>query len=126
MILILGILAAAALAGIFFLFLSPKSSRIQKKAALGALIVSGCALLVCAVVIILNLAGKDKDPYAFPVPADDIVPAARSNFFELILFLVLLLSIFAIIIFLGIRERNRQSSAKTREDIRKNRKSSGR
>ena len=107
MLIFLAIFAAAALGGIIFLFISPKSSRLQKKAALGALILSGLTLLVCGVIVVLNITGKDKDPYAFPLAIEDAQPVSRTNFFELIVFLVLLIVIFGFIIFVSIREKRK-------------------
>ena len=107
MFIILAFLAVIALAGIIYLFISPKSTGLQKKAALVALILSGAALFICGTIVVLNLTKKEKDPYAFPLVIEEAEAAAKSNIFELIVFLVLLLVLFAFILFVGLRERKK-------------------
>ena len=103
MIIVLGILAAAALGGVIYLFLSPKSTKIQKFAALGALIVCGIAILISGFRIFLG-SGEANDPYAFPLAAETAQPRSSDNFAELIIFLVVLLLVFGLIIRKGIMD----------------------
>ena len=109
MYIILGILAAAALGGLFYLFFSPKSSGIQKKAALGALILSGAALIVCSVIIVVNSVANKEDPYAFPVEVEEIQTSGNSTL-GFFVFLALLLGVFVFIVFIGIREKKKQDA----------------
>ena len=111
MLIILGILAAAALGGIIFLFVSPKTAGLQKKAALGALLLCGLALGICTAVIVVNIAGENKDPYAFEPEAVEI-KSGNSNMPELLIFLVILLAVFAFILFMYRRDRKKQAEKK--------------
>ena len=113
MLVILGILAVLGLGGIIYLFISPKSTKMQKSIALGALVLSGLALLICVVIIILNLTGAEEDPYAFPLAVEAPQPVPRSNIAELVVFLLVLLLAFGIIIFIGIRDYKRREAEKT-------------
>jgi len=110
MLVILGILAAVALGGMFFMFFSPKSSEVQKKAALGALIVCGLVLSICAFIVIRNL-GNEADPYALP-PETLEVHTGGGNLLELLIFLFVLLGIFGFIIYMGIRQKKKQELKK--------------
>ena len=113
MLIVLGILAVAALGGIIYLFISPKSSKIQKTAALGALILSGLAFLICVIIVILNMAGGQTDPYAFPPAVEGPQPTTRGTNTEMLIFLLLLLLVFGIIVFIGIRDHKKRQSLKS-------------
>ena len=121
MLVFLGILAALALGGIIYIFLSKKSSKIQKLASLGALILSGLVLGVCSVILVFGNAGQAEDPYAFPLAAEKAEPSDNADFIQLSIFLVILVAIFGFIIYLGIREQKRKQS----EKIDANKKKSG-
>ena len=109
MLIIFGIIAAAALGGIIFLFLSPKSSGVQKKAALISLAVSGLALIVCAVIIALN-SGEEEDPYASPFMTEELVPVENPHILELLIFLAVLLVVLGFVIYMGMKERKKQAA----------------
>ena len=113
MLIVLGILAVSVLGGIIYVFTSPKSSRIQKLAALGAIIISGLTILVCGIILIFG-GGGQSDPYSFPLAAETTSGAAEgsSRIGELIIFLVILLLIFGYIIYAGIREQKKNTQKK--------------
>jgi amino acid transporter len=107
MFIVLGIFAAAALGGMIYLFLSPKSSRPLKLAALAALILSGLTIGVCSVLVVFRgSSSAEEDPYAFPLVVEEVSPASPPpNIAGFIIFLVILLIVFGLIIFLGLRDR---------------------
>ena len=111
MIFLMGILGALALGGMVFLFISPKSSKLQKKAALFALIVSGAALVICAIIVFIGLAGGNDDPYAFPPDAAE-VRHSGINILEILIFLFVLIAVFGFIVYMGLRERKKQEAKK--------------
>ena len=112
MLIVLGILAVIALGGIIYIFLSGNSSKIQKMAALGAIILCGLALGVCGIRIIFGGASGNDDPYAFPLLAEEVQPKTKNNSAELIIFLVVLMVIFGFVIFIGIRDKSKQGKDK--------------
>ncbi|MCL2480014.1 MAG: hypothetical protein FWF22_10950 [Treponema sp.] len=119
MIVVLGIIAALALGGIIYLFLSKKSSKLQRLAALVALILSGVALGICGVILIYGETAAKVDPYANPFATANAKPVADTGFNQLILYLVMLVLVFGAIIFLGVRDQKRRDSAKTAENNKK-------
>jgi len=112
MLIVLGVIAALALGGIIYLFFSGKSSKIQKMAALGALVLSGLTLGVCGVILIFGGSGQKEDPYALNLPAEHVEPAAKNGMVQLVIYLVILLAAFGIVIFLGIRDRKSHDAGK--------------
>jgi hypothetical protein len=110
---ILGILAAAVLGGIIYLFFSPKSSHALKLAALAALVVSCLTLGVCAVVLFNGSGGDEEAELVLPIPVEPKEPATASSPAGLIVFLVLLLAFFGFIIFMGIRDQKKRADDKT-------------
>ena len=116
LIILLGILAAAALGGLIYLFLSKKSSRVQKMAALGALILSGLALGICGVFLIFSGGSEaGKDPYALPSAAEQ--PKTSTNIRDLLVLLVVLLLFFGFIIILGMRERKKHKLDMSKDNL---------
>ena len=110
MLVVLGILAAAALGGIIYLYLSPKSSKMQKLAALGALVLSGITLLICGLFLIFGGNQEKADPYAFPEEAVEAVHSrTKTQVTELVIFLLVLLILFGFVAFLGYRDRKRRA-----------------
>jgi amino acid transporter len=107
MYVILGIVAVVALGYVISLFMSKKSSRIQRLVALGALILSGIVLIICGAIIIFGGAAENNDPYAFPLDPKPVEPEGMSNTAEFLIFLVILLLFFGFIIFWGIREQKK-------------------
>ena len=122
MLVVLGILAVAAIGGIVYIYISPKSVKIQKMAALGAIILSGLAILICGIILIFG-GGQPTDPYSFPVTETQSPQSTvSSNLSELILFLVVLLSIFGIIIYLGVKDQKKKTGKKPEPSRTSNRK----
>ena len=105
----MGILGAAALGGLIYLFISAKSSKTMKKAALAALIASGIALIVCAIIVVIRLTGGNDDPYAFP-PDTVEIGHSGSNIFEILIFLFVMVAVFGFIIYMGLREKKKQEA----------------
>jgi flagellar basal body-associated protein FliL len=114
MLIILGILAAVALGGIIYLYVSPKSTKIQKMAALGALGLSGLVILICGILLVLGGGvGEGNDPYAFPTTVVETPkPSSNARVSELIVFLVVLLLVFGFVVFLAIRDQKKKSQNK--------------
>ena len=108
MLIVLGVLAIAALGGIIYVFISEKSSKMQKYTALGALALSGLAILICAMILIFG-SGQPNDPYAFPLAAETVQPEPNTRTAEAIIFLVVLLLIFGLIIYFGIRDHKKKA-----------------
>jgi preprotein translocase subunit YajC len=120
MYVILGILAFLALGGIIYLFLSKKSSKIQKLVALGALILSGLALGICGTIIIFAGDAEQVDPFAFPLDVNPVEqPKGVSNTVEVLILLLVLIIFFGFIVFLWSREKKRQT-AETSKDKNRN------
>ncbi|MCL2834313.1 MAG: hypothetical protein FWD78_14165 [Treponema sp.] len=111
MLVVLGIIAVLALGGIIYIFFSKKSSKILKLAALIALILSGLTLGVCGTVLVLGGTSHEADPYAFPLETASAAPKPNSGVSQLIVYLVLLVAVFGIIIFLGIRDQKKNNTA---------------
>ena len=112
MLVILGILAAAALGGLIYLYLSPKSTKMQKMAALGALGLSGLVILVCGLLLVFGGAGEKEDPYAFPAVVEAPQPKSNARVSELVIFLVVLLLVFGAVMFLGFRDQKKKARAR--------------
>jgi len=112
MLVVLGILAVAALSGIVYLYLSPKTTKTQKLAALGALALCGLALLICGVFLIFGNEEK-KDPYAFPTAAEAAQPKPKTQVAELVIFLIALLLLFGFVVFLGYRDKKKRALGNT-------------
>ena len=117
MVIVLGILAVAALGGIIYLFLSPKSSKVLKFTALGALVLSGIAILVCGFVLVFGSPDEKTDPYAFPLAVGGAPQSGpKTNVVELTIFLVVLLLILGIIVLLGFRNQKKRTAKKTPDE----------
>jgi amino acid transporter len=119
MYVILGILAVLALGGIVYLFLSKKSSKLQKLVALGALILSGIALGICGAVLIFAGDAEDADPFAFPLDVKPVEqPKGMSNATEFIILALVLLLFFGFIAFIWFRDKKRQAAESGKEKNR--------
>jgi preprotein translocase subunit YajC len=106
----LGILAAGILGVIIYFFLSKKSPKPLKLAALGALILSGLALAVCAFLLFSGPRAGPVGPYDAPALTQGAPPPANApNIIALVIFLAVLLAFFGFIIFLGIRDQKRKA-----------------
>ena len=115
MLFVSGIIAVIALGGILYLFFSPKSSKIQKLAAMIALLASGLTLGICGFILIFG--GPDTgDPYAFPLAMDKTPPPAKTNKIELVIFLILFAALLGFIVFIGLREQKRLNDKKNASD----------
>jgi uncharacterized RDD family membrane protein YckC len=105
----LGVLAAGILGAIIYVFLSKKSSKPLKLAALGALILSGLALGVCAFFLFTGPRVVDEGPYALPPLVQAAAPAAKTNAAPMLIFFVILLVFFGFIFFLGFKDRKKKA-----------------
>jgi amino acid transporter len=110
MYVILGIVAVGALGYVVSLFLSKKSSQIQRLVALGALILSGIVLIICGAILIFGGGTEIKDPYAFPLDPKPVEPEGMSQTTEFFIFLIIILLFFGFIIFWGLREQKKHAS----------------
>ncbi|WP_169312611.1 hypothetical protein [Leadbettera azotonutricia] len=104
----LGILAVGILVVIVYFFLSKKSSKTLKLAALGALILSGIALAVCAFFLFSGSGVSPAGPYDAPALTQAAPPAKNTNITGLVIFLALLLAFFGFIIYLGMKDQKKK------------------
>ena len=109
MYIFLGILAAVAMAGVIYLFLSKKSSKLQKLAALGVLVLNCLVLAVCGIIVVTNIVTVQKDDYAFPLIPEEPKPAAGENYIMIIIFLVILLAFFGFVIYVGVKDQKNKN-----------------
>jgi flagellar basal body-associated protein FliL len=108
MYVVLGILAFLALGGITYLFLSKKSTKIEKLAAMGALILSGLVLGICGAVLIFAGDAEEVDPFVFPLDPQPVEqPKSMSNATELLILVLVLLIFGGFIAFIWFREKKR-------------------
>ncbi|MDR1566027.1 MAG: hypothetical protein LBS48_01930 [Treponema sp.] len=105
----LGFLAAAVLGGMIYVFLSRKSSKALKLAALIALIMSGFTLGICAVILFGGSSGGEEADLVFTVLTEPEQPVKAANPLALVLFLVFLLVFFGFIVFIGMRDRKKKA-----------------
>jgi preprotein translocase subunit YajC len=119
MYVVLGILAFIALGGVIYLFLSKKSSKIQKLAAMGALVLSGLALGVCGAVLIFAGDTEEVDTFVFPLDPKPVEQSkGMSNAIELLILVVILLVFFGFLAFIGLRERKKQAAEAAKDKNR--------
>jgi amino acid transporter len=105
----LGFLAAAVLGGMIYVFLSRKSSKLLKLAALIALIMSGLTLGICTIILFGGSSGgKEADPI-FTVLTEPEQPVKAANPVGLVFFLVLLLAFFGFIVFIGMKDQKKKA-----------------
>jgi protein-S-isoprenylcysteine O-methyltransferase Ste14 len=107
MYVVLGILAFLALGCVLFIFLSNKSSRHEKLAALGALILNGLVLGICGVLLIFVGTSVEEDPYAFPLDPPPPEPERMSSGMQLLIWVIILMLFFGAIVFLWFREQKK-------------------
>jgi amino acid transporter len=105
----LAVLAAGVLGGIIYFFLSKKSSKTLKLAALGALILSGLALGICAFILFTGPVESPAGPYDAPALTHTAPPVKGPNITALVIFLVILLAFFGFVIYLGMKDRKKKA-----------------
>ena len=106
----LGLLAAAALGGLIYVFLNKKTPRTLKIAALIAIILSGLALGICGIIIFSANNGDESEEtqYTFTPSNEPAERESNLHVTELVIFLIVLLAALGFIIYLGIRDRNKR------------------
>ncbi|MDR0399585.1 MAG: hypothetical protein LBH51_01405 [Treponema sp.] len=102
-------LSAALMGLIVYFALSPKSSKILRTIALGALGLIILSVLVCGVIIFMGLGAAAKEP-VMPdfLAAEAPPPAPQANFFAVFLLAVFLLVFLGVAVILSLRERKGQ------------------
>jgi heme/copper-type cytochrome/quinol oxidase subunit 2 len=110
MLIFLGIFAAALLGGMIYTFLSRKSTKAIKLAALIALVLSGISLAVCSIFIVFN-AGKvsSEGLYPAPVPVEKAPVSSGNDILVIVIVLIILLAFFGFIFFLGLRDQKKKA-----------------
>jgi hypothetical protein len=94
---------------IIYFALSPKSSKILRLTALGALGAIILSIVICAVIIITGMESTAKTPVMPDFFAEEAQPAAASaNFLVLFFLAVFLLAFLGGVVLLSLRERRRQ------------------
>ncbi|MDR2617910.1 MAG: hypothetical protein LBC62_03470 [Treponema sp.] len=106
----LGFLAAAVLGGIIYVFLSRKSSKTLKLAALIALVMSGLTLGICAVILFGGSSGAEEADAVFTVLTEPEQQVKAANPGGLIFFLVFLLVFFGFIVFIGMKDMKKKKA----------------
>jgi hypothetical protein len=92
---------------IVYYALSPRSSRILRFSALGALGAIMLSIVICVIVIFAGTGGNDEPVMPDFFAAEPLQPAPRANFFVLFLLALFLLAFLGIVIFIAMRERRR-------------------
>jgi flagellar basal body-associated protein FliL len=117
LIVVLSVLSAGLLGLIVFFFFSKKSSRMLKRAALGALIAIGLSLGVCGFFIIRGPAAPEAELYLPLAVVVDQGPVRNSSIPGLIIFLVILVALLGVIIFIGMRDQSKKAIDKAIADF---------
>ena len=100
MLVVSTILSAGLLGLIIYFLVSPKSSRLLRLAALGALVLIALAIGVCGVLLILGPSQKQGDDIVLPVFQDAAPPVkSSSNFPAIFISLVLFVVVVGLIIY---------------------------
>ena len=108
------ILSVGFLGVIVYFAISPKSSRLVKIVAIGALILAGLTIGVCAFLLVR---GPAQDPDAIPMPVFQDMPtepARKSNIVTFLIFFAFLFAVLGVIIYVAVRDRK-----KTQEPAKK-------
>jgi flagellar basal body-associated protein FliL len=105
----LGALAAGILGGIISVFLSKKSSKPLKLAALGVLVLSAIALAICAFILFSGPGASPAGPYDAPALTQSAPPAKGANIVGLVIFLVVLLVFFGFVIYFGMKDQKKKA-----------------
>jgi heme/copper-type cytochrome/quinol oxidase subunit 2 len=110
MLIFLGVLAAALLGGMIYTFLSTKSTKSIKLAALIALALSGISLAVCGIFVVLS-GGAAPAEGLYPVPAavEEAPVDSGNDILVIAIILVILLAFFGFIIFLGLKDQKKKT-----------------
>jgi amino acid transporter len=110
MLIFLGILAVALLGGMIYTFLSRKSVKSIKLAALIALVLSGISLAVCGIFIVLGADTSSAEGLYPVLTAVEEAPAGSGDDILVIaIILIILLAFFGFIIFLGLKDQKKKA-----------------
>jgi hypothetical protein len=109
LIIVLSVLSAGLLGLVVYFFFSKKSSRALKRAALGAMIAMGLSLGVCGFFILRGPGVSEEELYISRMVVTDQAPVKSANILSLLIFLVVLLGLLGVILFIGMRDRNRKA-----------------
>ncbi|MDR0718493.1 MAG: hypothetical protein LBF78_02565 [Treponema sp.] len=110
MLIFLGVLAAALLGWLIYTFLSRKSVKSIKLAALVALVLSGISLAVCGVFIVLGTGTSSaKGPYPVLAALEEAPAGSDDDGLVIAIILILLLAFFGFIIFLGLKDQKKNA-----------------
>ena len=112
MVVFLGILAAAALGGIIYIFLSKTTSKLQKLAALIALILSGVALCICGAIIIFSGDAKSEDVFYLPDILEEKKTGSDNDVMHYIFYLVIIVLLMGFVIFAGMKDQKKNQAEK--------------
>jgi cbb3-type cytochrome oxidase subunit 3 len=100
-------LSVLLLGVIIYFALSPKSSKILRTAALGALGAIILSIVICVIIILTGTGSAAEEPVMPDFFAEE-APPAPGNFLVLFLLAVFLLAFLGGVVFLSLRERKRQ------------------
>ena len=114
---VLAILSVGLLGLIIYFAASPKSSRLLKITAFGALGLIGLSLVVCGIFLIK---GPSESPELIPLPVfqEAQPPAKSSNTLATVVVFLVFLIVMTMIIFLALRQQKKKGT-KTTEDAEK-------
>jgi hypothetical protein len=105
-------LSVVLLGLIVYFALSPRSSKVLRLAALGALGAIMLSIVICMIIIFAGLGAADDEPVMPDFFAAEPPPASsRGNFFALFLLAVFLLAFMGVVIFLAMKERKNRRDA---------------
>ena len=114
MLIFCGILAAASLVGIIYIFLSKKSAKPVKMAALAALILGGLTVGICGIVI-YAVPSDTADEYQYIFTPPEEAPAEKSGSTAgLVIFLLILLAFFGFIVYTALKEKKKSLKTNSR------------
>jgi len=116
MLVVLAILSAGLMGIIIYLALSPKSSKLLKLSAFGALGLIVIAVGICAIFLVIG-PGEDDGIINFPT-FDDSPPAPTRNvnIVEILIFIAIFLIIMGFIIYLALREKRNKGIVQKPEE----------
>ncbi|MDR1024746.1 MAG: hypothetical protein LBL56_03395 [Treponema sp.] len=100
-------LSVVLLGLIVYYALSPRSSKVLRLSALGALGAIMLSIVICVIIIVAGMGGDEEPVMPDFFAVEPIQAAPRGNFFALFLLALFLLAFLGIVIFLAMRERRR-------------------